>query len=82
MPHIAQLDTMNGRFKHFTLVKISAKIGVFKRSKLTADPMKLHFGRMRAVARRADPGRQLASFRTAEARDATWLVYYIPNLII
>ena len=47
MPHIAQLDTMNGRFKHFTLVKISAKIGILKRSKLIADPMTLHFSQIR-----------------------------------
>ena len=64
MPLIAQQDTMNGRFKHFTLVKISAKIGVFKRSKLTDDPKRLQFSVHQARAAigplRGDPRSHLA----------------------
>ena len=52
MPLIVQLDTMNGRFKHFTLVKIPAKIGVFKRSKLITDPMALLFTQIRRGCQR------------------------------
>ena len=62
---------MTDRFKHLTLVKISAKIGVSERPRLSAHPMTLYF---RQKAQQLQDAQIQSAAERAEILDATRLV--------